>query len=301
MTEFPDIDANGTAKGNPEIIWGTRPADSYASETYQSGSRVTIWSTLKQLRGTVGTYLIPLQNMVDKYELRNGSDQPADYWQTTSDPYNNLDRRFNATIYHHGYKLGKTVGPFTLDMRMEPAGDQYPAGAQNFTGYYLAKFFDDDYIAGAGNYPQAFWPYMRLSDLYLMYAEALNEVDYASNSGEILHYVNLVRNRAGQPNLEDKPGFQATQAYVRECIRKERIVELCYEDQIYFDYKRWKVGDKYIGGNMYGMKITGDMANPTFSKFLYETRVWSSKWYLFPLYQTDVLTTNGVLAQNPGW
>ena len=57
------------------------------------------------------------------------------------------------------------------------AGDQYPAGAQNFTGYYLAKFFDDDYIAGAGNYPQAFWPYMRLSDLYLMYAEALNEVD----------------------------------------------------------------------------------------------------------------------------
>ena len=119
---------------------------------------------------------------------------------------------------------------------------------------------------------------MRLSDLYLMYAEALNEVDYASNSGEILHYVNLVRNRAGQPNLEDKPGFQATQAYVRECIRKERIVELCYEDQIYFD-----------------------MANPTFSKFLYETRVWSSKWYLFPLYQTDVLTTNGVLAQNPGW
>ena len=301
VTEFPDIDANGTAKGNPEIIWGTRPADSYASETYQSGSRVTIWSTLKQLRGTVGTYLIPLQNMVDKYELRNGSDQPADYWQTTSDPYNNLDRRFNATIYHHGYKLGKTVGPFTLDMRMEPAGDQYPAGAQNFTGYYLAKFFDDDYIAGAGNYPQAFWPYMRLSDLYLMYAEALNEVDYASNSGEILHYVNLVRNRAGQPNLEDKPGFQATQAYVRECIRKERIVELCYEDQIYFDYKRWKVGDKYIGGNMYGMRITGDMENPTFSKFLYETRVWSSKWYLFPLYQTDVLTTNGVLAQNPGW
>lgn len=239
--------------------------------------------------------------MVDKYELRDGSDQPSDYWETTSDPYNNLDRRFNATIYHHGYKLGKTVGPFTLDMRMEPAGDQYPAGAQNFTGYYLAKFFDDDYIAGAGNYPQAFWPYMRLSDLYLMYAEALNEVDYASNSGEILHYVNLVRNRAGQPNLEDKPGFQATQAYVRECIRKERIVELCYEDQIYFDYKRWKVGDKYIGGNMYGMKITGDMENPTFSKFLYETRVWSSKWYLFPLYQTDVLTTNGVLAQNPGW
>ena len=81
----------------------------------------------------------------------------------------------------------------------------------------------------------------------------------------------------------------------------KRIVELAYEDQIYFDYKRWKVADKYIGGNMYGMKITGDMTNPTFSKFLYETRVWSSKWYLFPLYQKDVLTTNGVLAQNPGW
>jgi len=168
-------------------------------------------------------------------------------------------------------------------------------------GEILAKFFDDDYIAGLGNYPQAFWPYMRLSDLYLMYAEALNEVDYASNSTEILRYVNMVRERAGQPKLENKPGFQANQAYVRECIRKERIVELCYEDQIYFDYKRWKVGDKYIGGNMYGMKITGDMENPTFSKFLYETRVWSSKWYLFPLYQTDVLTTNGVLAQNPGW
>ena len=193
VTEFPDIDASGKAKGNPEIIWGTRPADSYASEAYQSGSRVTIWSTLKKLRGTVGTYLIPLQNMVDKYELRDGSDQPSDYWQNVSDPYNNLDRRFNATIYHHGYSLGKNIGPFILDMRMEPAGDQYPEGKQAFTGYYLAKFFDDDYIAGLGNYPQAFWPYMRLSDLYLMYAEALNEVDYASNSTEILRYVNMVR------------------------------------------------------------------------------------------------------------
>lgn len=58
--------------------------------------------------------------MVDKYELRDGSDQTSDYWQKTSDPYNNLDRRFNATIYHHGYSLGKNIGPFILDMRMEP-------------------------------------------------------------------------------------------------------------------------------------------------------------------------------------
>ena len=99
---------------------------------------------------------------------------------------------------------------------------------------------------------------MRLSDLYLMYAEALNEVDYASNSTEILRYVNMVRERAGQPKLENKPGFQANQAYVRECIRKERIVELCYEDQIYFDYKRWKVGDKVLTSKYSGTEVKVD-------------------------------------------
>ena len=72
-------------------------------------------------------------------------------------------------------------------------------------------------------------------------------------------------------------------------------------DQIYFDYKRWKVGDKYIGGNMYGMKITGDMENPSFLEVpLRDARMVVEVVSVPALSGRMCLTTNGVLAQNPG-
>ena len=154
---------------------------------------------------------------------------------------------------------------------------------------------------GTGTSPHSYWPYMRLAELYLIYAEALTEYDYNANKTEILKYVNIIRRRAGQPDLEDASGFQDNQDYVRQQIRKERAIELAFEEQRYFDLKRWKIPDGHIGGNMYGMEINGTADNPIYNKKIFEERVFTSKWYLYPIKEYDVKVSEGKLIQNPGW
>jgi hypothetical protein len=142
---------------------------------------------------------------------------------------------------------------------------------------------------------------MRLAELYLIYAEALMEYNYNGNKSEIFKYINLIRNRAGQPNIEDCPDFADNETYVRNRIRNERAIELAYENQRYFDLKRWKMGHSHIGGAFTKMVITGTSDNPIFSKQDYEERIFTDKWYLYPLKEADVLKSFGILLQNPGW
>ncbi|MFY9145678.1 MAG: RagB/SusD family nutrient uptake outer membrane protein, partial [Bacteroidales bacterium] len=106
---------------------------------------------------------------------------------------------------------------------------------------------------------------------------------------------------AGQPNLENCPDFSDNETYVRNKIRNERAIELAYENQRYFDLKRWKMGPSHIGGPVTKMVITGTSDNPIFSKQIYEERVFTDKWYLYPLKEADVLKSFGILLQNPGW
>jgi starch-binding outer membrane protein, SusD/RagB family len=297
FTAFPEMkkDENGnlSAGNNKEIIWGTRV---YPSYSYMEGSyRCRIYSKSNFVSGTA--YCIPLQNFVDLYELKDGSVQPANFY-SQKDPYSKLDARFDVTMFYHG----KKAGTYILDM--SPGGDNNPPSngiAQNFTGYYLSKFFDASWVVGQAGAPESYWPYMRLAELYLIYAEALTEYDYNANKIEVLKYINLIRNRAGQPNLENSPQFADNQSYVREHVRNERAVELAFEEQRYFDLKRWKMGPDNIGGQMYGMSIGGTAKDPTFTKVTFEERVFTDKWYLYPIKKADIQLCNGELIQNPGW
>lgn len=296
MTAFPEITttASGNIAGNnPEIIWGTRLFRNM--EAGSAGYTVRIYSSSTYTSG--GGYCIPLQNIVDLYETKEGRSQPADFYND-SDPYSKLDERFHVTVLYHNRPFGEE-GEY-LDMSVGGDNDARVAG-HNFTGYYLTKFFEEEWLAHTGkNVGECYWPYMRLAELYLIYAEALCEWDYAGNKAEILRYVNLVRRRAGQPDLEDTPEFRDTQEHVRARIRNERAVELAFEEQRYFDLKRWREGDK-LGGSMYGMEVLGSAESPQFNRFLFEERVFTDKWYLYPIKEQDIMRSQGQLIQNPGW
>src|SRR5690349_18379379 len=84
---------------------------------------------------------------------------------------------------------------------------------------------------------------MRLAQVYLDYAEALNESE--PGNADILKYLNLIRERAGVPQYGTSTdlAIPATQAAMRQAIRMERRVELAFECVRYFDTRRWKIAE----------------------------------------------------------
>jgi len=187
-------------------------------------------------------------------------------------------------------------------------------------GFYLKKFVNQ---VNAGNGTcNLFWPTMRLAELYLNYAEALNECD--PTNADIVLYLNKIRFRGGIPNLVQGNAAYNTQDKMRELIHRERSVELYAEEHRPFDVRRWKIAanDGVMHGKFYRIffyengtgtykasseagyptTIAGRMANDNYISYQiesYETRLWDNKMYLYPIPQSEV--NKGFLRQNPGW
>ncbi len=297
--------------GNTELVWGVRVGVPGVSIT--SGSSQMAPSHHWNMVAGYGNYpsYLALQNMVDQYELTNGEMQPANQYETTR-PYDNLEARFKQSVLYHGAVLDKDVAiPRTMDY-VYLTGDNYPQTAQNFTAYNQRKFLDDRHLVYEEYlWINPIWPYLRLADLYLIMAEASNEADDQTTA---LLWLNKVRQRAGQPKLEDTQRWSVSaqnKAYLRACIKNDRLVELAFEQHRYFDLKRWLMGPEQpayrgegkgsIGGQMYWMRITGSASAPTFTRTPYDTYKFTNKFYFYPIPQADINKSGSVLVQNPGW
>lgn len=142
---------------------------------------------------------------------------------------------------------------------------------------------------------------IRLAEIYLNYAEALNE--YQPGHADILIYLNKVRERAGLPPLEGG----LSQDAMREQIRNERRVELSFEGHRYFDVRRWKVADRpeyHQGGAFYGMNMDkgNSLGNTEFhQRTVSLTRsAWDRRNYFWPAPQSEI-DRNKQLVQFPGY
>ncbi len=297
-TGKPDVDYTTAVKAfppeNTEIIQGTRNIKSI----YDRGGNVR-WKPYSKKNFPGGTpCVMPLQNAVDMYGTADGKPTTPDYFDQP-DPFakGKLDPRFYQTVLYNGSKWDI----YTMDMTQDPAGN--PLGdnvgrraGQYYTGYYCLKFQFPEWYRTGGVTPNSFWPYLRLSDLYLMYAEALNEYDPANP--DIKKYVNLVRKRAGIAELPVLPSDN-TQDGMRNRIKNERAVELMFEGHRYFDLKRWKMGS-VIGSPIYGMNAVKNGSTISYQRFKFEDRVFPASMYLYPIPLDDILKSPG-LIQNPGY
>jgi hypothetical protein len=143
------------------------------------------------------------------------------------------------------------------------------------------------------------WPYLRLAEIYLTYAEAANEVN-GSPTPEAYNYVNLVRSRVGLGNLT--PGL--SKDAFREAIIRERALEFGFEEVRWYDLIRWKkVAD--FTKTLYRINIT-KLANGQFTYKVSEIPYrfwktnWTPKWYLSAFPSDEINKAYG-LVQNPGW
>lgn len=175
----------------------------------------------------------------------------------------------------------------------------------DLTGYDVLKFSSP---ASNIRYSQVTYrPYihLRYAQILLDYVEALNESD--PTNPDVITYLDAIRTRAGLPGYETVyPNRVNNQAAMRNAIIRERQIELCFEGDRYWTLvRRLKMGDP-VNQNIYRMNVSANDNGQGFAfagyytRQLLETRVWENKMYLYPIYQNDLETTQG-LVQNPGW
>ena len=200
------------------------------------------------------------------------------------------------------------------DVRMRY--NEFPGGrgSQHTTDFYwtgmgVKKFVHPE--SGTGHWARVVkypYPILRLSDLYLMYAEAYNE--YYGPGQPAYDYLNRVRATSGLRAVEDvwadasimkTPGKHLTKEGLRDIIHRERNIELSFEGHKYYDALRWKEADRYFLSPMKGWNTTGVDPEQFYVLVTLQPRTWQTpRDYLMPIPLSDI-NRNPNLTQNPGW
>lgn len=235
----------------------------------------------------------PTQEYVNMFSTATGvpiSDPASGY--SAANPYKNRDPRLYETVLvNDDSYAGRTAQLWVGGIERLSLGQQQAA-----TGYGVRKFLLDN-VSAYGAVIQ--FPYLRLTEIYLSYAEAANELNNGPTT-EAYRCVNLVRNRVG---LRDLPAGLSKSDF-REAILTERACEFGYEEVRWFDLIRWKRASDFTK-TLHGLNTFKNPDN-TFRYELFELppRAWqktfSPKWYLSALPPNEVNKGYG-LIQNPGW
>jgi hypothetical protein len=248
----------------------------------------------------------PIVNGASGYQLTGfssflaPSSDPTAVAKNTYNQWVNREPRFYVAItYNRSTWLNTSFGKIETTLFYNGNSGKGPGkGDYSVTGYVARKAMS----TGKWNINDHKLILLRLAEIYLNYAECLNEADYAGNLNETLKYLNLIRERAGIPQYGAGPSplpIPANQAELREAIRKERRVELAFENNRFFDVRRWKIAEQTDNGPAYGLDT--DSGEPNFYNVkAFETRVFSKKHYLFPIPQVEIIN-DLELVQNTGW
>lgn len=248
----------------------------------------------------------PTQNLVDAFPMANG--YPIDSPEAGYDdqnPYANRDPRLALYIVVNGTVMGtdgKTIDT-SVDNTSNNDGLNKENGYSTRTGYYLRKHLREDvYLSSTTTTGQPHYsPRIRYTEIYLNYAEAANEAWGPTGTG--LHgysaydVIKAIRQRAGikdasgnDPYLES---VKNDQAKMRDLIRNERRLELCFEGFRFWDLRRWNMD---LNEPAKGMRISGG----TYQVFNVESRTYNDFMRFGPIPYSEVVKFDA-LEQNKGW
>lgn len=238
----------------------------------------------------------PTQNLVDAFEMSDGTPFNWNNPEHASNPYLNRDPRLEKVVVINN----STISGQTVETHIGGKNGQ-PINGATLSGYYLRKYIDEGVSLNPTNpitRPHHFILF-RYAEIFLNYAEALNEFkgpnytdgEFTLSANEAL---NEVRFYSGMPHVTG----DNTQESFRKRVQNERRVELAFEDHRFWDIRRWKRGD--LVKDIYGIKINRNGSNYTYTKELIQTRVWDDKMYLYPIPQSEIFI-NDNLIQNEDW
>ncbi|ALL04699.1 hypothetical protein AQ505_03880 [Pedobacter sp. PACM 27299] len=255
-----------------------------------------------------GSFLIyPSQQLVDAFPMKNGKLKgEAGSGFDAANPYANRDPRLDYTVIYNGamYFDGRLNAMAPVYTYVGAAQDGIQAATANTatnTGYYCRKMCDELVYGNSTANTQRCQPLIRYAEILLNYAEAANE---SGQTNTALNQLIAMRKRAGiDAGADSRYGIPAsmTQGNARLLIQNERFIELAFEEQRYFDLRRWKLGAEYDGKFLKGMRITKTGNTYTYAEINVRTaRYFKVNSYLFPI-PTAEISINREVKQNPGW
>ena len=236
----------------------------------------------------------PSGNLVDAYETTGGRTFTWKDPSMAARPYENRDPRFAATIMPNNSTFqGRPVECW------EGGADGPDKNNASRTGYYLLKYVDPELKLLQGQSAIHSWIIIRLGEIYLNYAEAMNEA-YGPDAKGIYgksarEAVNEVRGRVGMPDV-----VADSKEEMREKIRHERRVELAFEDHRFWDVRRWMTAPDDLNAPLKGVKVT----RLSYNSFEYqsvevESRSFKRSMYFYPIPQNELNITGW--PPNPLW
>lgn len=275
--------------GNKEVIFYKHEAPvGFTSD------EINVWMPSGDFGGAGAVQ--PTQNFVDLFEMSNGlyiNETGSGYDE--ENPYINRDPRFYKIIIYHGSSWQGT------QMDLSTTSSQFPTGTF-LTGYFVRKYLPEEVKKNTSTTSYHNWIFFRLAEMYLDYAEAMNEAEGPTQ--RVRDAVNLVRARSGVVSLP--VDLTSDKKSMRERIQRERAIEFCFEEQRWWDARRWSTGDEgelataWFGGQMNRMVITQSGSNVTYSREVYYTRIFqpNNNLYQIPLAE---MYKNTLFVQNPGY
>lgn len=333
-----------TEKWNTEVIWGNTHTGKGANDYIQKCAspnlqwsdypdNSTLWSNIQAPYKVAEEFYtrngLPIKNDkswagVDPLTLRDGDH--ANRWYirqnyTTVEFNFNRESRFYAWL---GFDGGQWYGqksamndPLPNDLfwiACRVGGNQAKKGYDwgPVTGYFLKKYVHyQNRQTSASGYSSVYYPWaiLRLADLYLLYAEAINEAEgpNGAHSNDMFEYINQVRERANIPDVKtawdrysNAPGKYTTHVGMREIIHRERLIELSFEGQRFWDLRRWKEAPAEYAKGIYGYKVTASKPADYYQLFKIADQTFGLKDYFWPI-QTSLIEQNPNLVQNLGW
>lgn len=249
----------------------------------------------------------PSQNLVDAFPMANGypiTDAKSQY--DAKNPYENRDPRLKTYILVNGEKIGANGSVINTAADNEGLdGIDRENGKSTKTGYYLHKLLRDDINVTTSQGAKHFGARIRYTEIFLDYAEAANEAQGPKANVGGANYsaydvIKALRKRAGVGGENDPYLEECAQSKdkMRELIRNERRLELCFENHRFWDLRRWNAN---LTEAAKGVKITTD----TDGKLVYtpievEARDYKDYMIYGPIPYSEVLKWSS-LQQNDGW
>jgi len=317
------LSANG---GQAEMIFGRY----FIATKNENGGRVGLFNGPNGYNNWAGN--TPIQELIDDYEMMDGSKFDWSKPEHASNPYVNRDPRMRATILHEGSPWKpRSASASPLDPANQIQTGEYevnPGGTKkthfgldtrkssiedwngSYTGYYMRKFTNPTTVDNNNTWQQIPWPFLRYTEALFNYAEACIEL---GEDTEAKIWLNKVRFRSGMPAITE------TGSLLRDRYRNERRIEMAFEEQRYHDARRWMIPAQTLGRKASIIFVKGtlkpgktvpiykyDTDNYTYTYTVgkidpgKENRNWDDKIYFLPIHR-DEMNRNSKLIQNPGY
>lgn len=322
---------------NPEIIWCDTRKDEYYGIQRRTAPRQTKGSNKIDLSCVICPTLQSVERFYTKNGLPMEMDRTFNYdgrYEYIDAPINNdgnnydggvsagkvmrlcteREPRFYAWVtYHNGFfEFGRyedkdpgNGDPAKRAIKVQVLkNDPHGRGNRTDAGYSISGFGNKkwSFPSFQGKLIECPMVQFRLAEVYLNYAEALVELNKLD---EAKVYLDKIRDRAGIPTVDDawnnystNPGYQNTQEGMRQIVRQERINELYFEGHLFFDYRRWKVAEDFVGMPDRGLNTNATTVEEFTPMDLPLQRSFHKGQYLMPIPQSEI-NKAPQLVQNP--